>query len=251
MRPPPGGRVGGGTGSLRSPGIAALKSVDSVPLRSKHCRQTTPDLPGEADPSVDRAIPSFVLDHSVDRDCFNSIFPRSSSNNDAVFSLKLERRLRKEKSIRGGGTKLRFHPRFARSESCSVVGIADTSSVTHSTVASLRRLASLTLSAALRGPHVGAGAPCPPTPHRGPCRVLPPMPHLRFAATRTSSADHALHGRVARARQCRVMRHREPATRSEPTLRDRYAEGALRVNDRRSAVPTRGLVRCPSQACCL
>jgi hypothetical protein len=36
-RPPPGGRVGAESGSLRSPGVASLELVNTVPLRPKPC----------------------------------------------------------------------------------------------------------------------------------------------------------------------------------------------------------------------
>lgn len=139
---------------VRCAPLSSLRSTTGtgVPLRSKHRYQSTPDFPwkrcatGTSQPFGSYGFLTGTSDGGT------APFPRSSTRMDAVFSLKLETRLRKEKSIRGGGTKLRFHPRFARSESCSVVGAADTSSVSYSTVASLRRLAPLTLCAALRGP---------------------------------------------------------------------------------------------------
>lgn len=43
-----------------------------------------------------------------------SIYPDAAAKDDLDFSLKLEMREAKGKSIRGGGTGLRFLPRFAR-----------------------------------------------------------------------------------------------------------------------------------------
>jgi hypothetical protein len=95
----------------------------------------------------------------------------------------------REKGHKRAWHRAAFPSSLRSSESCSVVGVADALSgdCRHS-LRSVSRSPSPS-SLALLGLLLRRCAPCPRTPHRGRSRVPPPMPLLRFASSRTPSAD--------------------------------------------------------------
>jgi len=101
-------KANNGTSSLRS------RLGTTVPLRSKPWSQATPDFPGQKG----RLVPMtpygpFGFGHG-DKDDGTILFPRSAKDLDPDRSLKLQSGPKGGKSIRGGGTGLRFSSRFAR-----------------------------------------------------------------------------------------------------------------------------------------